>query len=76
MSRDQTTEFGQIISGLFQGQPQDILIDGIFNPDQSTGQAVCFQNNGEDLRFTNLNAGEAEGVEEMMKTLESEPPGI
>ena len=66
---DQTTEFGQIISGLFQGQPQDILIDGIFHPDTGVGQPVCFRNNGEGLRYTNLNAGLAEDPADMIKTL-------
>ncbi len=67
---DQTTEFGQMISALFGGQPQDILIDGIFHPDTNTGQPVCFQNNGEDLRFNNLNAAQAEGVQGMLETMD------
>lgn len=67
---DQTTEFGQMISDLFGGQPQDILIDGIFNPDSNTGQPVCFENNGEGLRFANLNVAQAEGVEGMLKTMD------
>jgi len=67
---DQSTEFGQMISVLFGGQPQDILIDGIFHPDTNTGQPVCFENNGEGLRFANLNAAQAEGVEGMLKTMD------
>jgi len=67
---DQSTEFGQMISALFGGQPQDILIDGIFHPDTNTGQPVCFENNGEGLRFANLNAVQAEGVEGMLKTMD------
>jgi len=73
---DQTTEFGQMISALFGGKPQDILIDGIFNPDTNTGSPICFQNNGEDIRFTNLNAGLAEGVEGMLQTMDHNLPAF
>jgi len=66
---DQSTEFGQIISTLFQGQPQDILIDGIFHPEYGIDRSICLQNNGEDLRFTNLNAGLAENPEDMARSL-------
>lgn len=68
---DQTTEFGQMITALFEGQPQDILIDGIFNPGIED-PAVCFKNNGTDLRFTNLNAAKAEGIEGMMQSMDHE----
>ncbi len=67
---DQTTEFGQIVSALFGGLAQDILIDGIFNPEISSGQSICFSNNGDELRFTNLNAAESEGVDDMLKSMD------
>ncbi len=72
VTTDQTTEFGQIISALFQGKPQDILIDGIFHPEHGTDGSVCFQGNGEGLTFTNLNAGKAENLQDMAGTLDNE----
>ena len=69
VTTDQTTEFGQVISLLFQGQPQDILIDGIFHPEYGIDNSICFQGNGEDLLFTNLNAGLAETPQDMALTL-------
>ncbi len=68
---DQTTEYGQLLSALFGGQPQDILIDGILNPEQ-TKPAACFANNGEGLRFANLNAAQAQSAQDMMKSLNND----
>lgn len=59
---DLTKEFGQMVSTVFNGKTQDILIDGIFDPQKEvvngnyTGnEAVCIKDNkGKDLRFANL----------------------
>ena len=68
---DLTKEFGQMINALFLGKPQDILIDGIFDPADEAGSAICFQNNGDDLRFINLNAETATGISDLKKSLDN-----
>lgn len=67
---DLTKEFGQMINALFIGKPQDIMVDGIFDPEEKENPAICFQNNGEDLRFTNLNAETAGGLSDLKKLLD------
>ena len=34
--------------------------------------AICIRNNGEDLRFVNLNAVNAEGVNDLKKSLDKD----
>ncbi|MBR9923269.1 MAG: hypothetical protein GYB31_20755 [Bacteroidetes bacterium] len=69
---DQTTEFGQLLSMVSQGQPMGIAYDGIFNPAyvNESGEIleehrICFSNNGE-LPFLNLNAMQAMGESGLM----------
>ena len=69
---DQTTEYGQLISALFGGESQDILIDGIFTPGEEAKPPVCFANNGEGLRFSNLNAAQAQGAQDMMQSMNND----
>lgn len=64
---DQTTDAGKLISGLFGNDTYDILIDGIFKPNQPN--SYCFKNNG-DISFANLNASKGLSPEEMMKNLD------
>ena len=59
-----------MINALFIGKPQDILVDGIFDPQDQTLPAICLANNGEDLRFTNLNAETASGISDLKKLLD------
>jgi parallel beta-helix repeat protein len=66
---DLTKEFGQMINALFFAKPQDIIIDGIFDPDDDT-HPVCLQNNGDNLRFANLNAETAKGIADLKKLLD------
>lgn len=58
---DMSTEFGQLLSAMTGGQPVDLAIDGIFNPatlsESGMPTGFCFQNNGDDVGFINLNAG-------------------
>ncbi len=67
---DLSKEFGQMVNALFPGKPQDIIIDGIFDSDSATTVPICFQNNGDDLRFTNLNAETAESISDLKKLME------
>lgn len=66
---DLSKEFGQMINALFIGKPQDIMVDGIFDPHDKDTPAICLENNGEDLRFTNLNAETASGISDLKKLL-------
>lgn len=56
---DTTTDFGKLITAVSGGQPIDLIIDGIFKPstldENGRPQGICFQNNGENLVFLNLN---------------------
>lgn len=65
---DLSKEFGKMINALFIAKPQDIVIDGIFAPGDE--QALCLRNNGEDLRFANLNAENATGVGDLRKSMD------
>lgn len=74
---DVSKEFGKMINVLFPGQTQDIVIDGILdkNLDQNNGNyigeyAICIRNNGDDIRFVNLNAEGAEEVGDLRKSLD------
>ncbi len=59
---DLTKEFGQMLNGLFIGKPQDIVIDGIFKEGKPS---ICFQENGDALRFANLNAETAKSLSDL-----------
>lgn len=50
---DESTDYGQLIKHALGGQAYDIVIDGIFKPDEP--MSYCFKNNG-DVSFVNLNA--------------------
>jgi hypothetical protein len=67
---DLSKEFGQMVNALFPGKPQDIIIDGIFDTAAANTVPICFQNNGDDLRFTNLNAETAESISDLKKLME------
>jgi len=61
---DLTTDGGKMIAGLFGDKTFDILIDGIFKPNEP--MSYCFKNNG-DASFVNLNADKGMTLEDMMK---------
>ena len=68
---DLSKEFGQMINALFIGKPQDIVLDGIFDPKVNTDSpVVCLKRNGDELRFSNLNAETATGVSDLKKLLD------
>ena len=56
---DLTKDFGKLINVLFKGKPQDIVYDGILNPDHGDGinpMNICIQQSGEEVRFANVDA--------------------
>lgn len=67
---DLSKDFGKMINALYPGRPQDIMIDGIFDPDDNA-TGVCLQRNGDDLRFTNLNATDAKGISDLKQSLDN-----
>ncbi len=77
---DMTKEFGQMINGMFPGKGAlDIVVDGIFDPEMEikdgnlTGDnKVCISNNGEDIRFVNLNAAEAENLKDLRNSFDKD----
>lgn len=68
---DTTTEYGQLIAAVLGGEPVDLLTDGIFNPasidENGQPQGYCFKNNGENIKFVNLNAGMGTSPEEIFR---------
>ncbi|MBO6574209.1 MAG: right-handed parallel beta-helix repeat-containing protein [Rhodothermales bacterium] len=72
---DMSSEYGQLITALGQGQPVDIITDGIFSPASldASGipQGYCFRENG-DIRFLNLNAHLGTAPEDLMRNMSSE----
>ena len=64
---DLSKEFGKMINGLFIGKPQDIVVDGIFKDGVSS---LCLQENGDNLRFANLNAENASSLGDLKKLLD------
>jgi len=76
---DVSKEFGQMINALFPTKTQDIVIDGILDRrvDQNNGNyvgedAICIRNNGEDLRFVNLNADGAKDVGDLRRSFDKD----
>ena len=67
---DLTKEFGKMLNALFIGKPQDIVIDGIFKDNSEVH--LCLRNNGDDLRFANLNAERATGLGDLKNLLDHE----
>ncbi len=69
---DTTSDFGQLLTALLQGESFDIVIDGIFKPstldENGNPTGICFRNNG-DVSFVNLNAGMGASPEEMAKNM-------
>ena len=75
---DTTTQFGQLIAAVNQGQTVDIATDGIFNPATlgdngvPTGtNRICIRNNG-DVRFLNLNAGKGSLPQEIVENMNTD----
>ncbi len=73
---DNTTEYGQLFTAVLGGEPVDIITDGIFKPTsigiagQPTG--YCFKNNGDNIKFVNLNASMGNSPAEMAKNMDTD----
>lgn len=79
---DTSTEFGQVLTALTQGQGVDIAIDGIFNPATvgenglPAGEAsICLRNNGE-VSFLNINAAKGRSPEEWAQVMNNDMSGF
>ena len=73
---DATTEFGQLFTGILGGEPVDLITDGIFKPEsyneEGQPQGYCFSNNGENLKFVNLNAGMGPAPQDMARNMNTD----
>ena len=73
---DTTTEYGQLLTAILGGEPVDLITDGIFKPSSFDEKGIpsgyCFKNNGDDLKFVNLNAGLGVSPEEIMKNMSTD----
>ncbi len=70
---DKTSEYGQLFTAVLGGKPVDIITDGIFKPSSigENGQVTgyCFKNNGDNIKFVNLNAGMGAAPEDIAKNM-------
>lgn len=66
---DTTTDAGKLISALSGDKTYDILIDGIFKPNEP--MSYCFKNNG-DISFVNLNAAKGISPEDIMRNMNND----
>lgn len=70
---DMSTTMGQMIFATYR-KPMDIIYDGIADPKQRDENGIlpdhlkiCIKNNGEDIKFGNLNAYKASGIADLLK---------
>ncbi len=70
---DQSTEYGQLFTGILGGEPVDLIIDGIFSPaaigEDGMPKGYCFKNNGDDIKFVNLNAAMGAEPQDMAQNM-------
>lgn len=73
---DNSTDYGKLLTAIAGGEPVDLLTDGIFKPTSidENGKPVgyCFRNNGDNLRFINLNAGLGAEPEDIAKNMDND----
>jgi parallel beta-helix repeat protein len=73
---DNTTDYGMLLTAILGGEPVDIITDGIFKPSSldENGQpkGYCFKNNGDNIKFINLNAGLGVEPEKLMKNMDTD----
>ena len=73
---DSTTDYGKLFTAVTGGEPADLVTDGIFKPSSldENGQPIgyCFKNNGENIKFINLNAGMGATPEEIIKNMDND----
>jgi parallel beta-helix repeat protein len=72
---DVTTDFGMLLSGILGGKPVDIVMDGIFSPqnfsEDGSIKGFCFRNNG-DVKFVSFNMYKGQKPEEIMANKSSD----
>jgi parallel beta-helix repeat protein len=72
---DQKSDFGKLISGVLQGKPSDILLDGIFSPETINAQGkisgICITDNG-NVSFACLNMFKGQKPEQIVKNITTE----
>jgi parallel beta-helix repeat protein len=72
---DQKSDFGKLISGVLQGKPSDILVDGIFSPETIDAQGkisgICITDNG-NVSFACLNMFKGQKPEQIVKNITTE----
>ena len=66
---DTTTDSGKLITALSGDQTYDLMIDGIFKPNEPI--SYCFKNNG-DISFLNLNASKGTDPADIMKNMDND----
>ncbi len=73
---DNTTDYGKLFTAVLNGEPVDLITDGIFKPSSmdENGNPIgyCFKNNGKDIKFVNLNAGMGSSPEEIIKNMNTD----
>ena len=73
---DTSTDYGKLLTAVTGGEPVDLLTDGIFKPssmdEKGNPIGYCFKNNGDNIRFLNLNAGMGASPEEIIKNKNSD----
>ncbi len=70
---DTSTDFGKLVTGLFNGETRDIVFDGITNPKNADNPAAgfCIKDNGE-ITFANLNMHKGDQPQEVIKNMSSD----
>lgn len=70
---DMSTDMGKMLFATYR-KPMDIIYDGIPDPkyrDENgilpEGMQICIRNNGENIKFGNLNAYKANGLTDLLK---------
>ncbi|MCO5230938.1 MAG: right-handed parallel beta-helix repeat-containing protein [Chitinophagales bacterium] len=70
---DMSTELGKLLFATFR-LPMDIIYDGINNPEYideernvKDGHQICIKNNGEEIKFGNLNAAKISNLKDLLK---------
>lgn len=70
---DMSTDLGKLLYATFR-KPMDIIYDGLPDPafkDENgllpTGMKICIRNNGEKIKFGNLNAAKANSLTDFLK---------
>ena len=72
---DTSTESGQFFTAISGGKAMDIVMDGVFKPGlpdiNGNESSYCMRNNGEDIRFLNLNAHKGSEPKDILKNMDT-----